>query len=97
MERSRDLPALRTSRFRRTPIDDKSLEHLTGVTQIQTLYLGDTPITDAGIESLKGLKDLKFLGLNRTFVTDDGIATLLKAVPGVIIPTRELRPKDALK
>ena len=59
--------------------------------------MGDTPITDAGIESLKGLKDLKFLGLNRTFVTDDGVGTLLKAVPGVIIPTRELRPAAATK
>jgi hypothetical protein len=31
------------------------------------------------------------LGISQTFITDDGVGNFLKAVPGVIVPSRAIR------
>ena len=46
-----------------TQITDSGLEHLEGLTSLQTLVLDDTQITDAGLEHVKGLTSLQTLVL----------------------------------
>ena len=43
---------------------DAGLEHLKGLTQLQSLCLGNTKVTDAGLEHLKGLTQLQSLHLD---------------------------------
>ena len=57
-------------------ISDVGLEHLTGLTQLQTLSLQDTKVSDAGLEHLKGLTQLQELGLEATKVSDSGLEHL---------------------
>jgi hypothetical protein len=62
-------------------VTDAGLEHLKGLTQLRTLFLGYTSVTDAGLKHLKGLTQLQSPGLTETKVTDAGIAELGKALP----------------
>ena len=64
-----------------TQISDAGWEHLKGLSQLQTLYLGDTKVTDAGLEHLQGLSQLQFLYLQVTKVTDAGVKKLQQALP----------------
>ena len=47
-------------------VTDARLIHLKGLTNLETLELGDTKITDAGLVNLKGLTKLKMLNLGNT-------------------------------
>ena len=42
---------------------DAGLEHLKGLTQVQSLNLSQTEVTDAGLKHLKGLTQLQSLNL----------------------------------
>ena len=42
---------------------DAGLEHLKGLTRLQSLNLAETKVTDAGLEHLKGLTHLQSLDL----------------------------------
>ena len=55
---------------------DAGLEHLKGLTQLQSLNLMSTKVTDAGLEHLKGLTQLRSLDLGNTKVTDAGLEHL---------------------
>ena len=46
-----------------TKVTDAALEHLKGLTKLQTLYLNGTRVTDVGLEHLKGLAKLRDLNL----------------------------------
>ena len=70
-----DRPVERIN-FSRSEITDAGLEHLKGLTSLQTLKLNDTQITDAGLEHLKGLTELKYLNVNETKITDTGLMYL---------------------
>ena len=59
-----------------TKVTDAKLEHLKGLTQLQTLNLMGAKITDAGLAHLKGLTQLQTLTLDGTRVTDAGLAHL---------------------
>ena len=59
-----------------TNITDAGLEHLKGLTCLQTLELKQPNVTDAGLEHLKGLTQLQSLDLIGTQVTDAGLKHL---------------------
>ena len=65
----------------RTKDCDVVLEHVKGLTNLQSLHLCGTQITDRGLDNLKGLTNLEFLDLLGTQVTSEGIEELRKAVP----------------
>ena len=52
------------------------LAHLSGLKNLQTLFLDSTQITDAGLVNLKALTNLQTLGLVHTKISDNGLATL---------------------
>ena len=58
-----------------TEIADAGLKHLEGLTDLQSLSLGDR-VTDTGLEHLKGSAQLHMLSLRATKVTDAGLANL---------------------
>ncbi len=61
----------------RTKVTDEGLEHLKGLTQLQTLELwGCLNVTDVGLEHIKGLVKLKKLNLSGTQVTNAGLEHL---------------------
>jgi hypothetical protein len=60
---------------------DAGLEHLKGLTKLQTLVLTGTKVSGAGLEHLKGLKSLQALALSKTRVTDKGVKKLQQALP----------------
>ena len=62
-------------------ITDAGLEHLKGLTSLQTLTLARTKITGAGLVHLKGLTKLRLLGVVQTQVSDAGVADMRKALP----------------
>jgi hypothetical protein len=55
---------------------DASLNHLKGLTNLQTLDLANSQITDAGLEHLKVLENLQDLHLGNTQVGDAGLEHL---------------------
>jgi hypothetical protein len=67
---------VRVVNLARTQATDASLEHLSGLRQVQYLTLGGTKVTDAGMERLVGLSQLHWLFLDDTQVTDAGLAHL---------------------
>ena len=60
---------------------DAGLEHLTGLSKLEFLDLGDTQVTDAGLGHLAGLSELESLNLFNTQVTDAGLKELRRALP----------------
>jgi Leucine-rich repeat (LRR) protein len=58
------------------PVTDATLSHLSGLTNLETLWLAETPVTDAGLVHLQGLTRLKLLSLASTGTTDGGLANL---------------------
>lgn len=60
----------------RTPVTDKGLAHLSGMTGLTRLHLENTAITDAGLDAIKGLANLEYLNLYGTQVSDAGLAKL---------------------
>jgi hypothetical protein len=62
--------------LKRTRITDDGLQHLTGLTSLQELYLENTRITDDGLKHLSDLTGLEILHLSGTHVSDDGLQHL---------------------
>jgi hypothetical protein len=56
--------------------DDAGLEHLKGLTSLQSLNLSCLKVTDAGLEHLNGLTRLTVLNLDGLKVTDAGLEHL---------------------
>lgn len=52
--------------FSNTTVTDVGLEHIKGLTKLNTLDLNNTQVTDAGLEYLKGLTQLEDLDLENT-------------------------------
>src|SRR5437870_1075211 len=59
-----------------TRVTDAGLEHLQGLSKLQTLNLYNTKITDAGLAHLQSLTSLTTLYLNNTQITDAGLVHL---------------------
>ena len=59
--------------LRGTSVTDAGLEHLKGLTRLETLLLYDTKVTDAGLKHLNGLTNLEHLDLTACNVTDAGL------------------------
>ncbi|MDQ1372807.1 MAG: hypothetical protein QOJ09_145 [Actinomycetota bacterium] len=59
-----------------SPIDDRQLLHLQGITGLQILDLAQTQVTDAGLVHLLGLDRLESISLWNTAVSDAGVALL---------------------
>ena len=60
-----------------TQVTDAGLEHLKGLTDLESLDLRLTKVTDAGLEHLKGLTSLTSLNLDLvTQITDAGLEHL---------------------
>ena len=57
-------------------INDADLAHLSGLTNLEFLSLGDTQVSDAGLVCLGGMTKLKWLSLNGTQVSDVGLVHL---------------------
>lgn len=57
-------------------ITDEGLAELSGLANLQYLYLNDTPVTDAGLVHLAGLSRLEELSLTHTQVTGPGLVQL---------------------
>lgn len=57
-------------------VDDSTLAHLHGLTQLKRLWLGFTDVTDEGLMSLKELVNLELLDLAATKITDAGLIHL---------------------
>jgi len=71
------LTQLQTLDLSHSKVTDAGLEHLKGLTRLQTLALSECmKVTDAGLERLKGLTQLQTLVLTRTQVTDAGLEHL---------------------
>jgi hypothetical protein len=71
-----------------TEVGDGELEHLKGLTQLQTLSLGER-VSDAGLAHLKGLPQLQSLDLRAAKVSDAAISNLQKALPLCTIKARD--------
>ena len=63
-----------------TEIGDAGLKQLEGLTDLQSLSLGER-VTDAGLAHLTGLLQLRSLDVKKTQVTDAGIQGLQKVLP----------------
>jgi hypothetical protein len=59
-----------------TPITDKGLVHVGGLTQLRTLSLGQTNIGDEGLSYLRDLTNLENLNLHGTKITNEGLVHL---------------------
>ena len=57
-------------------VTDAGLEHLKGLSQLQSLTLEGTQVTDAGLKRLTGLTQFRTLDLNETRVTDAALVHL---------------------
>jgi Leucine-rich repeat (LRR) protein len=64
-----------------TNVTDAGLEHLNGLTQLQSLDLRVTNVTDAWLKHLKELTQLQSLDLRDTKVTDTGVEYLHMELP----------------
>jgi Leucine-rich repeat (LRR) protein len=62
-------------------VTDVGLEHLKGLTNLQSLILEGTKVTDVGLEHLKGLPRLRWLDLADTKVSQRGVKKLQQALP----------------
>ncbi len=66
-------------------ITDAALDSLTGLAELQELWLMETQVTDTGLERLKELSQLKVLELRGSRVTDTGVKKLHQALPNCTI------------
>jgi len=75
-----DMPSLRHL-YIQGAIDDKSMEYIAAIRQLELLDIQDAHVTDRGLLHLKGNLKLRQLDLFNTDVTDAGIAELQQALP----------------
>jgi len=59
-----------------TAISDQELKHLSGLTNLEQLFLSYTQISDKGLKHLSGLTNLSWLWLTNTHVSDEGLKHL---------------------
>lgn len=59
-----------------TPVGDRQLRHLQGMTSLRLIDLTATGVTDAGLVHLLGARDLETIVLWDTAVTDDALSLL---------------------
>ena len=86
------LTKLRTLEFNGPNIDNASLSHIIGLTNLKGLGLYQTQVSDAGLQSLKGLSQLDSLWLSdNSLITDKGVRELQRALPGIQINAPHLR------
>jgi hypothetical protein len=78
-----------------TKFNDDGLERLSGVTDLQSLFLDRTLVTDVGLEAIKGLRRLKILDLSDSPVTDSGLKHLSGLVSLKILYLGNTRITDA--
>jgi len=63
--------------FQNVPyVTDAGLQHVKGLTKLQTLQFDEARVSDAGRECLRNLTELRFLHLDCTEVSDAGIQHL---------------------
>ena len=67
--------------FNNARITDAGLEHLKGLTKLQTLWLPSNNVTDAGLVHLTGFTKLRRLHLGGTKITDAGVKELQTELP----------------
>ena len=72
----RSLDELRILHIDNSTLSDSALEHLGGLTSLDSIHVSHTQITDAGMAHLKGLTDLSDLDLSGTRVSDGGLVNL---------------------
>ena len=70
-----DMKNLNYLALNRTQVSGAEIEHLKGLTKLETLQLRG-PTTDAGLEYLKGLTNLQRLWLDNAQITDVGLEHL---------------------
>ncbi len=63
-------------------VDDRGMDHVAEMTQLESLNLNGLRITDAGLRKLHSLKNLKLLSAYVTDITPEGIEEFKTAVPG---------------
>lgn len=63
-------------------IDDRGMDHVAEMTQLESLNLNGLRITDVGLRKLHSLQNLKLLSAYVTDVTSEGVASFREAVPG---------------
>ena len=78
-----------------TTVDDRNLESLTGMTQIEHIDLTNTRISDDGLAKLTDLPKLEKLILTGTQVTDAGLMCLTKSTRPHILVLKNTRITDA--
>ena len=66
-------------------IDDRGMQHIAEMTQLESLNLNGLPITDNGLFRLHRLKRLKMLSLYVTKVTPAGVERFQRAVPECVV------------
>jgi len=79
-ENSPDKPVIGVD-LEHTRVTDAGLEHLKGLSKLQTLDLQGTSVTDAGLEHLRGLTKLRSLFLYGTKTSGAGAKRLQQALP----------------
>ena len=73
-------------------VTDAELEHLSGLTNIQSLGLDSSQITDSGLGNLKGLTRLETLVLSGNQITDAGLENVKGLTP---FGSVDCNPEDA--
>ena len=69
--------------LRGTKITDTTLQHLSGVTSLESLDIGFVQVTDVGLDALTALPNLKELAIGGNKLTDVGLQPL-RQMPGLI-------------
>ncbi len=59
-------------------IDDKGLEHICQLPNLESLQVINAPITDSGLRSCAKMKKLRILRINSPYITDEGLQELPK-------------------
>jgi hypothetical protein len=81
----RHLPHLRSLFIMNDDLNDRVLQHLGPLDQLQEFAIYTADVTDAGLKHLKGLSQLQTLILGDTKVTAEGVKKLQQALPNCTI------------
>jgi Leucine-rich repeat (LRR) protein len=76
LQLNQDLWRSQARRRSSTPLTDRVLDHVQGLTRLQILGLANSAVTDAGLPRLAKLQALEMLDLDGTRVTDAGLDAL---------------------
>jgi hypothetical protein len=80
LEVLKDMPSLRHL-YIQGAIDDKSMQYVAAIPELELLDIQNAPVTNAGLSQLKGKLRLRRLDLYDTDVTESGITELQRALP----------------